>query len=435
VNSIVIDHLARVEGHGGITVELEGDAVSNVRFDVFEGPRLLEPLVRGKRYDEVAPVLSRICSICSAAHTLTSLKATENAFGLHVSQQTELLRELLLRGESIESHALHVFMLAAPDYLNYPSAIAMTADKPGAVLLGLRLKRLGNLIQETVGGRAVHPVNCVVGGFGKSPELEQLIDLRSALLQATADTDAVIDFMASLPGADFCHAETYYAALRSPNHDSYYGGDEVMVVANGNRAIIPAADYRSLTNETAVPYSHAKHSEFRGNPFMVGSLARLTVNPRRLTGKLAVAMKRVKLTLPADNPMDNNKAQALELVNDVERSLEIIEQLLREGVKDERSMPVQPRAGSGTAITEAPRGLLIHSYTYDEGGRIVSADVITPTALNAASMEAHFRRAVQQSAERDEATLSKRLQMIARAYDPCISCSVHLIRTGAGSNG
>ena len=132
--------------------------------------------------------------------------------------------------------------------------------------------------------------------------------------------------------------------------------------------------------------------------------------------------------MPSDNPMDNNKAQALELLNDMERALEIIEQLLRDGVKDERPMPIHPRAGTGTAITEAPRGLLIHSYTYDEQGRIVAADVITPTALNAASMELHFRRAVEQCAERDEAVVSRRLEMIARAYDPCISCSVHLVR-------
>jgi sulfhydrogenase subunit alpha len=428
MSTITIEHLARVEGHGGITVELQGDTVTDVRFDVFEGARLLEPLLRGKRYDEVAPIISRICAICSAAHTLTSLKATEDAFGIRVSSQTGFLRELLFRGESIESHALHIFMLAVPDYLGYPSAIALAADKPAAVLLGLRLKKLGNLIQETVGGRAVHPVNPVVGGFGRTPSLDQLIELRSGLLQAASDSDAVIDLMAALPAADFCHSETCYAALRSPNLDSYYSGDEVMVVSNGNRAIVRAPDYRSLTNEKAVPHSHAKHSTFRGNPFMVGSLARLTVNPRRLTGKLAVAMKRLKLTLPADNPMDNNKAQALELINDVERSLEIIEQLLREGVKDERAMPVQPRAGTGTAITEAPRGLLIHSYAYDEEGRIVSADVITPTALNAASMELHFRRAVEQCAERDEAAIARRLQMIARAYDPCISCSVHLVR-------
>jgi sulfhydrogenase subunit alpha len=428
MSTIVIEHLARVEGHGGITVELEGDTVTNVRFDIFEGSRLLEPLVRGKRCEEVAPILSRICSICSGAHTLTSLKATEAAFGIRVSPQTELLRELMFRGESIESHALHLFLLAVPDYLNYPSATAMAADKPGAVLLGLRLKKLGNQIQEVIGGRAVHPVNAVLGGFGRVPSVDQVIGLRSGLLQAVTDADAVIDLIASLPATDFCHSDTLYAALRSPSLDSYYSGDEVMVMSNGSRAIVHANDYRSLTNERSVPHSHAKHSTFRGNPFMVGSLARLTVNPRRLTGKLAVAMKRLKLQLPSDNPMDNNKAQALELINDLERSLEIIEHLLRDGIKDEPAMPVHPRAGTGSAITEAPRGLLIHSYTYDDEGRIVSADVLTPTALNAASIELHLRRAVEQCADRDEAVISKRLQMIARAYDPCISCSVHLVR-------
>jgi len=428
VNTIVIEHLARVEGHGGISVELDGDTVGSVRFDVFEGARLLEPLVRGKCYQEVAPTLSRICSICSVAHSLTSLKATESAFQVRVSPQTELLRELLYRGESIESHALHLFLLALPDYLSYPSATALAADKPAAVMLGLRLKKLGNLIQETIGGRAIHPVNAVPGGFGKAPTVDQLIELRSALTQGMTDSDAAIDLMASLPGADFCHSDTIYAALRSPNLDRCYAGDEVMVVSDGDRAIVRAADYRTLTNEKAVPHSHAKHASFRGKPFMVGALARLTVNPGRLTGRLAVAVKRLKLQLPADNPMDNNGAQALELINDVERALEIIQQLLRIGVKDERPVPIHPRAGTGTAITEAPRGLLIHSYTYDADGRIASADVITPTALNAASMEMHFRRAVEQCADRDEAVIAKRLQMIARAYDPCISCSVHLVR-------
>jgi sulfhydrogenase subunit alpha len=428
MKTVVVEHLARVEGHGGITVELEGGTVGAVHFDVFEGTRLLEPLVRGKSYQEVAPTVSRICSICSVAHSLTSLKATENAFQVRVTPQTELLRELLYRGESIESHALHIFLLALPDYLNYPSAIAMAADHPAAVTLGLRLKKLGNLIQETIGGRAIHPVNAVPGGFGKAPTVDQLIELRNALTQGMTDSDAAIDLMASVPAADFCHCDTVYAALRSPDLDTYCTGDEVMVVSDGNCTTVRAADYRTLTNEKAVPYSHAKHSSFRGQPFMVGSLARLTVNPQRLTGRMEAAMKRLQFQLPADNPMDNNSAQALELLNDVERALEIIGQLLRIGVKDEGPVAIHPQAGTGTAITEAPRGMLIHSYTYDAEGRITAADVITPTALNAASMEMHFRRAVEQCAERDEAVIARRLQMIARAYDPCISCSVHLVR-------
>jgi sulfhydrogenase subunit alpha len=428
MSAIVIEHLARVEGHGGITVEMEGNAVGQVHFDVFEGARLLEPLLKGKPYSEVAPILSRICSICSAAHTLTSLKATENAFGIRVTPQTERLRELLMRGESIESHALHLFLLAAPDYLNYPSAIAMAGDHPAAVLLGLRLKKLGNRIQEVVGGRAVHPVNPVPGGFGRAPRPDALIELRNGLADAVADCDAMIGLIASLPDADFCHAETQYAALGGNGANAYYGGDQVVVASTGERVAVAAAQYRSLANERAVAHSHAKHSRFRGRPFMVGALARLTVNPARLAGRAAAAMEKLKLRLPADNPMDNNKAQAVELVDDVDRALEIVSQLLRDGVPDERPIPVEPRAGTGTGITEAPRGLLVHSYAYDANGCIVSADVITPTAFNAASMEAHFRAAVEQSPERDEAALGKRLEMIARAYDPCISCSVHLMR-------
>ena len=428
MKKVVIEHLARVEGHGGITVELEGDKVSTVHFDVFEGARLLESLVRGKRYDEVAPILSRICSICSVAHCLTSLKATENAFHVQITPQTKLLRELLYLGESIQSHALHVFFLALPDYLNSPSAIALAASNPEAVRLGLQLKKLGNLIQETIGGRAIHPVNCVPGGFGRLPVVDSLVELRDRLSEAAQTCDTVIALMASLPPADFCHCNTAYAALRSLNGDSYYAGDEVMVGSGGDWLVVPAADYRTLTNEKAVPHSHAKHSSFGGRPFMVGSLARVVVNPQRLTGRLAQWMERLQLQFPATNPMDNNKAQALELVRDIDRAKAIVDHLLEDGIQDERPVEVQVRAATGTAITEAPRGLLVHSYTYDADGRITSADVITPTALNAASMEMHFRGVAEQCAERDDGVLEKRLKMVARAYDPCISCSVHLVR-------
>ncbi len=429
MRTVAIEHLARVEGHGGITVELEGNTVRDVRFDVFEGARLLEPLVRGKPYDEIAPILSRICSICSVAHSLTSLKATENAFGVQISPQTDLLRDLLFQGEIIESHALHLFLLALPDYLNYPSAIALAADKPETVLLGLRLKKLGNLIQETIGGRAIHPVNAIPGGFGRAPSVDQLIELRSALIEGLKDSESTIDVIASLPAVDFCQTDTVYAALNSPDPAGYYAGAEVTVVSNRDRSNITAVEYRTLTNEEAKPHSHAKHSTFRGRPFMVGALARLTVNPGRITARLEAPARRLDLRLPAVNPMENNKAQAVELAAALDRALAIVEQLLREGIRDEAPVAVEPRAATGTAITEAPRGLLIHSYTYDAEGRVTSADVITPTALNAASMEHHFRCAAEQCREHDDAVLAKRLEMIARAYDPCISCSVHLVRT------
>jgi sulfhydrogenase subunit alpha len=426
--TIKVEHLARVEGHGGITVDMAGDTVDAVRFDIFEGARLLEVLLKGKVYTDVAPTISRICSICSAAHTVTSLMATEDAFGVEVTPQTRDLRDLLFRGENIESHALHLFLLAAPDYLGYPSAIAMAADHVDRVGLGLRLKQLGNLIQEMIGGREIHPVNCVPGGFGSLPTPAALADLHRALQQGMADARAAVDFVAGLPAADFCLDDIVVAALAGSAEFGYHEGDTIVVDGGTDHSVIPAADYRTLTNERTMPHSHAKHSLVDGRPFMVGALARLAMRREKLLPEAAAALERLGLEFPARNPMDNNKAQAVELVHDIEFALNIVQRLLDAGVRPERPVPVRPRAGTGTAVTEAPRGLLVHSYTYDHAGRITAADVITPTAMNAASIERHFRMAVEQSPEKDDDTLKRKLEMIARAYDPCISCSVHLIR-------
>ena len=425
---IEVEPLARVEGHGGITVELEEGAISAVRFDIFEGARLLEGLVRGRSYEDISQILSRICSICSVAHSLTSLKATENAFDVKVTPQTELLRDLLYRGESIQSHALHLFCLAVPDYLDYPSVTALAADHLDAVKLGLRMKKLGNTIQETLGGRAVHPVNAKLGGFGKLPSVDSLVALCDALLQGVEDCEATIKLMASLPDVEFCHTDTVFAALSSPGNHGYYAGDEIQISSHGQRRSVPAFAYRSLSNEKAVPWSHAKHSLYKGKPFMVGSLARLSVNNGGLVERARTAMGEMGLRLPSNNPMDNNKAQAVELVHDVYLALASVDRLLREGIKEEGCVPVRPKAGTGVGVTEAPRGLLVHCYTYDDEGRITAADVITPTAFNAASIENHFRFTVEQSASKDVPALRKKLEMVARAYDPCISCSVHLLQ-------
>ena len=280
MSTIVIDHLARVEGHGGITVELEGDTVANVRFDVFEGARLLEPLVRGKRYDEVAPILSRICSICSVAHTLTSLKATENAFGIRVSPQTELLRELMFRGESIESHALHLFLLARaglPELSERDCAGGRQAGRRAARSAAEEAgqpdpgdhrrarhpsgqRRAGRVRQGATGGavdRAAQQSDAGGGGWRRRDRPDRV-----------AAGHRFLPF--AIPSTRRCARPTWTATMR---------GDEVMVVSNGNRAIVHAADYRSLTNEQAVPHSHAKHSTFRDKPFMVGSLAQADREP------------------------------------------------------------------------------------------------------------------------------------------------------------
>jgi len=425
--TITIDHLPRVEGHGGIWVELEGDAVKNVQFRIFEGLRLVEGLVRGRSFSDVPHIVSRICAICSVAHTLTSIKATEDAFGIRAGPQTLQLRDLMFRGENIESHALHLFLLALPDYLGYPSAADMAVDYREAVALGLRLKKLGNAIQEAVGGRAIHPVNALVGGFGSLPTADQLISLRDGLRVGVGDCRAMLELLRSLPPADYCEADTVYAAMLSKGAYSYYDGDGVVMTANKKRSHFAPADYHAVVTERAVSYSHAKLNEYSGNPFMVGALARLTVNGEQLGGEVGRAASELGLRLPSRNPMDNNKAQAVELIYDVGQALEAVERLLAGSLTRESRPRILPRAARGSAVTEAPRGLLIHSYEFDAHGRVVAADVVTPTAINAASIEHHIRRTIEQSAERDIPTLTKKVEMIARAYDPCISCSVHLV--------
>ncbi len=424
--TIEVSHLARVEGHGGIVVELDGREVSRVEFKVFEGTRLIEALLAGRGHHDVAPTVSRICAICSVSHALTSLKATEAAYGIVPSAQTDRLRDLLSRGESIESHALHIFVLALPDYLGFPSAVAMAAEHGDAVRMGLRLKKLGNTIQETLGGRAIHPVNAVIGGFGALPATRDLSLLRDALLPALDDCERTIEIMAGLPADRFVDAPTAFAALRSEGGYGYYRGDTIELRGPDTRATFAAPDYRRLTGETVVPHSAAKHSRYAGRPFMVGSLARLAINADQLGPRALAAAARLGLQPPYRNPMDNNRAQAVELLHDVETALATVDDLLRTGLVAEQPAPVSPRAGTGTAITEAPRGLLVHSYTYDEEGHVVHADVVTPTAMNAASIEEHFRAAVAGAGEGDD--LGRMLSMIARAYDPCISCSVHVVQ-------
>lgn len=427
--TISVDHLARVEGHGGITVELDADRVAGVRFDVFEGIRLIEGLIGGRGWEDVSQIVSRICAICSVAHALTSIRVTERVFGVEPSPQTELLRDLLWRGENIESHALHLFLLAAPDYLGYPSGPDMARDHPDAVALGLRLKQLGNLIQERVGGREIHQVNAIPGGFGRVPDEERLLSIRERLLAAKPDVDAALDLVRALPAPVPLDAETTFLALRQDEGYRYDRGQEVVILRpDGDRRSIPVESLRDVAIERPVPHSHAKHSTVDGRPFMVGALARLTVNRDRVPGWAGDLVDELGLRLPSRDPMDNNKAQAVELAIDVDRALALVDELLDSGPRPEAPIPVSPRAGSATVVTEAPRGMLLHSYAYDDAGTIEHADVITPTAFNAASVEAHFRAAVERDGVDDEAALKRTLEMIARAYDPCISCSVHLIR-------
>jgi len=428
--TISVDHLTRVEGHGGVAVFLDGKKITKVELNIFEGIRLFEGLVRGRSMEDVTGIVSRICAICSHGHSITSLHALENALGVDVSAQTRKLRDLAYQGANIESHALHVFVLALPDLVGHPSVISLAGVAPGTVALALRLKKLGNTIQEVIGGRAVHPVNYVIGGFGKVPSTDDLVSLKQKLSAGLEDCKRALEALHGIEIPRFADAPIRCAAIE-PEDDAFFFGKTMLIAENGKKAQIPVADYRKLTNERCVGHSHAKRSAFDGRSYMVGALPRLTLNGGKIGGLARKAWEALGFTVPSTNIVMNNIAQVIEMVFSVERALAIIDELLDAGLVQEPPAAYQAHACSGAAATEVPRGTLFYSYELDENGRIAAADVITPTAQNLNHAEDQMRAAVGaglDSGASDE-QLQRRLEIVARAYDPCISCSVHVIRT------
>lgn len=424
--TIKLEHLTRVEGHGGVTVVLDGTEVHQIQLDIFEGIRLFEGLVIGRSLEEIPAIVSRICAICSHGHALTSIRALEAALGLQVSGQTATLRDLAFQGQNIESHALHVFVLALPDILGHPSVLSLAAANRDAVALALRLKKLGNTIQEVVGGRAVHPVNYVVGGFGRVPSVDDLAALRRDLQASLQDCERALDLLATLRMPDFMHEPMRFAAL-VPAGDAFFFGDTI-AVSTGAR--IPVTEYRRLTNERDVAHSHARHSAYDGRSYMVGALARLTLHGERLGGLARRAWTSLGLELPSDNILHNTVAQAIEMIYSVEHALELVELLLKVGIRPEAPVPFAVHACQGAAASEVPRGTLYCAYSLDADGRVTAADVITPTAQNLSNAEDQLRAAVRYGSSAGDDELVHRLELVTRAYDPCISCSVHVVRRG-----
>ncbi len=427
--TITIPHLGRVEGHGGIFVKIVGDRVQDVNMDIHEGSRYYEALLKGRHFLDVQGIITRVCAICSANHTVAALTALESALGIEESERTRHLRGLLLLGAALESHALHVFALALPDYLGYDSVLAMAEGYPEQVTFALRLKQLGNRIQELIGGRAVHPINTLVGGFGRLPSPRDLEMIRTELQAALPPLMDFVTLAASLEVPQWAAQPTVYVALR-PYEPAFRFRGVSICTSHGEE--YPVESYREVVREFSVEHSHAKHSALAsGDTYMVGSLARLKLWSHLLTGRAVDAFNALFRDGVVDNVMLNTWAQLVELVHCLEHGVEICDELLAMPAVESELTPHEVRAGRGVGAIEVPRGTLFHEYEIDDDGRVVSANVITPTTQNLANTESALRTAVERLLEEgalDDATLKLNLEMVARAYDPCISCSVHVVR-------
>jgi sulfhydrogenase subunit alpha len=423
VREIIVEHLARVEGHGAVRVVIDRQNVKEVRMEIFEGPRFIERILVGRSIDEAPDIVARICSICPDPHSVACVNAIEKAIGFRQDERLKVMRELQLMADVISSHALHIFFLALPDFLGYPDALAMAEKYGREVKMALKVKRAGNMIKEVMTGRSVHGCTVKPGGYTRIPTADELEGVRKALEESMDGARLSVELLASLRTPDFPRDENLFMAV-DPGDVYGYSGDHILI-SNGERR--PVEDYRDLTNERTVPHSTAKHSYYQGKPFMVGALARLLLNRRKLRGESLEVANRVWDKLDPQNPFSNNLAQAIELVCSVERAIELIDWLLDHGIGEPRG-EVKVRRGSGVAAVEAPRGLLYHFYEVDEDGKIVKADIVTPTAMNAANIEKYLRISAERLLAKGVESLEPHLEMLVRAYDPCISCSAHLVK-------
>jgi len=418
-----VGHLTRVEGEGSLLLRVESGEVVEARLGIFEAPRYFERLVVGRTPDEVIDIVARICGICPVAYQMSAVHAFEALAGVNLDAQVRALRRLFYCGEWIESHALHIYLLHAPDFLGYPSAIELARDQRTLVEQGLRLKRAGNRLVTLLGARPIHPLSVRVGGFSRVPRRDELLALRPALAEALQLAQATVDVVAGLAPPVF-EREPRLISLR---HSSEYPMNDGRIVSNDGLDIA-IGDWETAFDEDQVAWSNALQARTKaGDVYLLGPSARVTLNSDRLHPLAKAALVRIGL---ADqirrNPYWSIAARAIELVHATAEANDIVDGY---GSAKPQSVtaPVSVPAGTTGWATEAPRGLLFHRYEIDGQGLISSARIVPPTSQNQAAIEADLTSFAPAVLDLPHAEATLRLEQLIRSYDPCISCATHFL--------
>ena len=421
--NIAINHVARVEGHGDIILNASNGKLEMVRWQISEAPRYFEAMVVGRNYTQLANITSRICGICSIGHTLASLKATESAMNIKISEQTLLLRKLALHGENMQSHVLHVGYLVAPDLFGVGSVFPMVETHKEAVTKVISLHRLANEFSNLVCGRTTHPITMIVGGFTRVPSRKELIDLENRIESQFRVIEDVAEIILKnahkLPNFT---RETEYIGLTSDDEYALYNGE----IGSTDTGKYDTKDYESIVNEYVVPQSTAKYAKHNRDSYMVGSLARFNLNSDKLSPLAKKFANKFGLVAPCYNPFMNSIAQMIEVVDSMEDSIIIIEKLLEQDLKKDIAK-IKVNAGRGVGAIEVPRGILFHDYTYDDKGKCLKANCVIPTNQNHANIQKDMELFAPMLLEKSKKEIELSLEMLVRAYDPCISCSTHYL--------
>jgi len=416
--SILGHYICKVEGHGNLKLDYKS---GSAKLTIDEGERLFEKLVVGHNYLDAPFITARICGVCPTSHNLASIKAIESAFDVEVSPTIISLRKALLAGQIIQSHALHLFFLALPDYLHVVNAIELHQKNPEIFDLALGIKKIGDSLVEVIGGRSVHPTTPTVGGFLSVPTNEKLRKLQQTLNNHLSKALEAVDLFASFDYPSLSR-ETEYLAIAKEGNISYYDGSEIL---SSNKFKTPIENYAYAFKEEIRSGSTAKYGQRDGHGFMVGALARLSINSDHLHPKAAYAYKRIwKKDFPTYNSFHNNIAQAIDIVHLIEESILEIDKFLSDK-KSINKVPYRVKAGQGIGVVEAPRGTLYHGIKLDPDGNIQFYDIVTPTVQNLINLEEDADALMKKHSHKKPDKLFQEVEMLIRAYDPCITCAVH----------
>jgi len=416
-----VENLTRVEGEGSLHLTIRDGLVSEARLQIFEAPRYFEALVAGRTPNEVLDIVSRICGICPVAYQMSAVHAFEDLFGVQVDPATHALRRLLYCAEWLESHALHVYLLHAPDFLGYPSAVELAKDHRQLVADGLRLKQVGNQLLALLGGRAIHPVSVRVGGFSRAPRRRELTGFAPALHEALRLARATVDVALALTPPVF-EREPRLVALHDPFE---YPMNRGRIISNDGLNL-PPQDWDQAFHEVQVPWSNALQARGAdGLPYLLGPAARLVLDHDQLHPLAKEALDRSgALESIRRNPYRSIVARAIELVHAAADAIDIAEAY---EPPDVPAVPWQSRPGVAAWATEAPRGLLFHRYEVGDDGRIAAATIVPPTSQNQAAIEADIAAFAPRVLDLPMEAATHTLEQLIRAYDPCISCATHFL--------
>ena len=425
-----IDHVCRIEGHADVHIEAEGNTIKEARFMPNEGRRFFEGLLKGRYFYDAPIITSRICGVCSEAHLLASLEAMEKALGVQSSEQTKLLRKIMLIASIIESHALHIYALALPDYLGYESVLSMAAtpEYGKVVKEALRIKKLSNTVLDIIGGRSTHPVTFVVGGLTNLPTQKNIeVILKKLKEEALPFAKFTYDLLDGLQYPEYNAEHHEYIAVFNPKEYGVQG--EELISSKGGKINIDkdAASY-------FIEYEHPYHSNKvtktpRSETIVCDALARVNLNYQFLTDKTKelIANSKHAKSFPTHNPFLNNLAQAIELYHFCDYTINVLENVK---IKEEPRIKVEPKAGRGICMQEVPRGTIMHEYSVDSQGKIENARVMAPTTFFTGAMDDDLKHYAQNLLNQgiSEPEFIKNIEMLVRSYDPCISCATHKMK-------